>query len=201
MKIAKKLQMALRTLLMKAGEVITDKGTLIYEGELQVGTEVYIESAEGDTVEVVPAPDGEYSEAEGDRIIVVEDGVVTEIREKGEDPKDEPEPEPAPDPDPQPDPDAPVETADEPEADPADENDEEEAESIEDRVARLEARLAEFTEGLEAILNGIAGLEARIEAVEAKVAGLEEPGADSAEKGEDFSEQKPKSRLALMKKK
>jgi hypothetical protein len=156
-------------------------------------------------VEVVPAPDGEYSEAEGNRIIVVADGKVSEIREKGEELERAPVSAPVPHANPVRDlplePETPVETADEPQADPADENDEEEAEAIEDRVARLEARLAEFTEGLEAILNGIANLEARIEAVEAKVAGLEEPGADSAEKGEDFSEQKPKSRLALMKKK
>ena len=204
MKVTQKLKMMLRALLMKAGEIDTDKGKLIYEGELEVGTEVFIEKAEGEEVEVVEAPDGSYVENDGDRIIDVEGGRVKEIREKeNEQPQEEETPEtpetPA-DPDPTPDPDQPVEGEEEPAADPADENDEEEAETVEERVARLEARLSEFTEGLEAILNGIANLEQRLEAVEAKVANLEEPGADPAEQGEEFNET-PKSRLAYLRKK
>ena len=197
MKITKKLKMALRALIMKAGEVETDKGKLIYEGELAVGTEVFVEKTEGEEVEVVAAPDGTY--VAEDKEIDVKDGVVAEIREKDEaQPEEEQTPEPEPEP--TPDPENPVETDEEPAAEPADENDEQEEESLEDRMARVEARLAEFTDGLEAILNAIAGLEQRIEAVEAKVAGLEEPGADPAEQGEEFNET-PKSRLAYLRKK
>ncbi len=80
MRLTQKLKLALRALLLKAGEVNTDKGTLIYEGDLEVGTAVFIETADGENVEVVPAPDGEYSDADGNRIIVVAYGKVAEIR-------------------------------------------------------------------------------------------------------------------------
>lgn len=67
-----KLKNALRKLLAEFGEIETDKGTLVYDGELEVGIEV--------TIEGVAAPDGEY-EAE-DKVIVVAEGKVAEIREK-----------------------------------------------------------------------------------------------------------------------
>lgn len=55
-----------------AQTINTDKGTLTYEGELAVGTAVTIDGA--------PAADGEYT-AEDGRIIVVADGVVSEIKD------------------------------------------------------------------------------------------------------------------------
>ena len=67
-----KLKNALRKLLAEFGEVETNKGILSYEGELEVGVEV--------TIDGEAAADGEY-EAE-DKIIVVADGKVAEIREK-----------------------------------------------------------------------------------------------------------------------
>lgn len=67
-----KLKNALRKLLAEFGEVETDKGILSYEGELAVGVEV--------TIDGEMAADGEY-EAE-DKVIVVADGKVAEIREK-----------------------------------------------------------------------------------------------------------------------
>lgn len=67
-----KLKNALRKLLAEFGEIETDKGTLVYDGELEVGIEV--------TIEGITAPDGEY-EAE-DKVIVVAEGKVAEIREK-----------------------------------------------------------------------------------------------------------------------
>ena len=46
--------------LMKLGKGETDNGVLIYEGDvLEVGTEVFIEDENGN---IVPAPDGTYSE-------------------------------------------------------------------------------------------------------------------------------------------
>lgn len=54
--------------LMKLGKVETDNGVLIYEGDvLEVGTEVFIEDENGN---IVPAPDGKYSE------YVVKDGKI-----------------------------------------------------------------------------------------------------------------------------
>lgn len=54
--------------LMKLGKVETDNGVLIYEGDvLTEGTEVFIEDENGN---IVPAPDGQYSE------YVVKDGKI-----------------------------------------------------------------------------------------------------------------------------
>lgn len=115
--------------MLKLAEIATDKAVLIVEDELAVGVEVYVQNEEG----FAPAADGEY-EAE-DKVIVVAEGKVAEIREKQveEQPKaEEPEAEePA---------EEPVEQAEEPEpeAEPASEPDEKDA-----RIAELEALLAE----------------------------------------------------------
>ena len=79
-----KVKLTLQKLLLQFGEVSTDKGLLEYTGEeLVVGAEVFIDGN--------PAPDGEYKIAE-DKVIVVADGKVAEIKE----PAPQPEPEPAP---------------------------------------------------------------------------------------------------------
>lgn len=57
--------------------VATDKGELIYDGELAEGTAVLVAGEGGENA---PAPDGEYT-AEDGRVIVVKDGTVAEIRE------------------------------------------------------------------------------------------------------------------------
>ena len=64
--------------IMKFASVVTDKGELIYEGDVLVeGTNVFVEDENG---EIVAAADGEYI-AE-DRKIVVKDGEVELIVEK-----------------------------------------------------------------------------------------------------------------------
>lgn len=76
-----KLKGILKSLLQEFGSTDTDKGTLEYEGTLEVGTEV--------TINDEPAADGEY-ETET-QVIVVADGKVTEIRDKEvEEPAQEP---------------------------------------------------------------------------------------------------------------
>ena len=88
-----KVKLTLQKLLLQFGEMSTDKGLLEYTGEeLVVGAEVFIEGN--------PAPDGEYKIAE-DKVIVVADGKVAEIKE------------PAPKPEPEPAPEVPVEAAEE----------------------------------------------------------------------------------------
>lgn len=78
MKISSKVKIMLRSLLMKAGSVETEKATLLYDGdELEVGADVFVENADG---EVVPAEDGEY--VAGDKTYVVADGKLSEIKEK-----------------------------------------------------------------------------------------------------------------------
>ena len=74
-------------MLLSLSQTTTDKGTLIAESELSVGVEVFIEDENG---EIVNPENGEY-ETET-QIIVVEDGKVTEIKEKEEKNEDEPKP-------------------------------------------------------------------------------------------------------------
>lgn len=68
-----KIKELLKSLLTDFTEVETDKGVIIYDGELAVGTEVRTE--EGDYVE-----DGEYVIDE--KTIVIADGKVVEVKEK-----------------------------------------------------------------------------------------------------------------------
>lgn len=205
MKIANRLKIALRALLLKAGEVATNNGTLIWngDGELAVGTEVFVENeSEGET-EVVPAPDGTYETEE--KVITVADGKVASIEDKEPESKNE-EPENEPEPEPEPEPEAPVEGAEEePQADPADEREEQEEErSVEDRVADLEARMGQVLEAVEVIINSFSEVESRLASLEEKIAKLDaEPAGEPAEQREDMSEV-PQGRLgyvkALMKK-
>jgi ketosteroid isomerase-like protein len=58
--------------------IATDNGELLYEGELEVGTEVFVADAEG---KQTPAPEGDYVTEDGKTIKVV-DGKVAEIVEE-----------------------------------------------------------------------------------------------------------------------
>lgn len=62
--------------ILKLAEVTTDKAILIIEGEIEVGKPVFVE-VEGEPVE---AENGEYTLEDG-RVIVVEGGVIAEIKE------------------------------------------------------------------------------------------------------------------------
>ena len=188
MKIAKKLAIALRKALsLEFGSVNTDKNTLLFDGELAVGTEVFVED---ENAELIPAEDGEYL-AEDGRTIVVANGVVTEIREK--EPENEPE-----------NVEEPVEAdeIEEPAEEPADSADDEaQEEAEEDRIARVEGLVNGLTEGIEKIINAIAAIEARLDEVEAKIAKLDsEEAAQPAEEQVVEEEQAPKNRLAYLRK-
>ncbi len=80
--------LALKLVMAKFESQKTDKGELNYEGELAIGTEVFVANEEG---EPVAAADGEYT-AEDGRVIVVTEGKVSEIRkpESEEAPAEEP---------------------------------------------------------------------------------------------------------------
>lgn len=62
--------------ILKLADVVTDKATLIIEGEIEVGKPVFVE-VEGEPIE---AEDGEYTLEDG-RVIVIEGGVIAEIKE------------------------------------------------------------------------------------------------------------------------
>lgn len=81
----------LMKMLAKFAEVVTDKATLIYDGELVEGVEVSVENEAG---EIVPAEDGEYKTET--QVITIEGGKVTKIEdiEVEDEPKEEPVEEP-----------------------------------------------------------------------------------------------------------
>ena len=72
-----KIKEMLKSILVQLGEVTTDKGILTYDGNLAVGVEVKNEDGSK------PA-DGEYK-LEDDKVIVVKDGLVDEIKEVEDD--------------------------------------------------------------------------------------------------------------------
>lgn len=135
----------LAKMLAKLAAVTTDKATLIYEGDLAEGVEVYVETEAG---EFVPAEDGEY--VTEDKKIVVKEGKVEMVEtiepEPVEPEKEELEDEPEP-----------IEPT-EPEHDEKD-----------DRIAELEAALAERDAKIAELETKIAELE------DAAKAPVEEP--------------------------
>lgn len=64
----------LAKMILKLGEIKTDKETLIIDGEVEVGKPVFVESEDGP----IEAPDGEYVAEDGMKIIV-EAGIIKEI--------------------------------------------------------------------------------------------------------------------------
>ena len=68
----------LARMVMNLAEIKTNKGEVISETVIEVGSEVFIEDAND---MLVPAPDGEYV-TQDEVTIVVADGKVVEIREK-----------------------------------------------------------------------------------------------------------------------
>lgn len=88
--MSKNWKRVLAKIVARFAETATDKGVLTYEGELEVGKDVYILREDG---EVVDAPDGEYK-AEDGRTIVVTDSKVAEIHEVAEVEAEEPIAEP-----------------------------------------------------------------------------------------------------------
>lgn len=141
--IEKKMMNLFKKMLVKFASVETKQGTLYYADELAVGVDVFVDN---ENVEV--APDGEY-ETE-DKVIVVADGKVTEIKDKEvETPEAEPEVE------------TPVENEEVPEVEPEEEPAEEPEENpyeqriiaLEEKVGNLESEIAALKEALAKIVE------------------------------------------------
>ena len=64
---------------LKFGSMVSDKGELYYEGDVEVGLEVFIEDEKG---EMIPATDGEYVVEK--QIFVIAEGKIAEIKEVAE---------------------------------------------------------------------------------------------------------------------
>lgn len=154
----KNLLLKLRNLLLNFKDIATEEGvTLMVDGDLQVGLEVFAYDDNGD---IVPASDGEYTYE--NKIIVVKEGVVSEIRDKEVAPETPAEETPA---------EEPVVEENAEEETPAEETPAEpEADEKDAKIAELEAKIAQ--------------LEAENAELKAK---LNEPAADPAE--EEFKNQ------------
>lgn len=99
-----KIKEMLQTMLMQFSQLSTDKGLISWDGDGElpaVGDSIVIIDEEGNEVK---AESGEYR-ADNGNIIVIEDGVVTEVREEEkpvEEPVEEPVVEPMAEPEPKP---------------------------------------------------------------------------------------------------
>lgn len=140
----------LAKLVMKFATLLTDKAELIYNGDVEVGVEVFIEDEAG---EIVPAADGDYT-AE-DMVITVAEGVITEVK-----PVEEPE--------------EPAEPANEPDEEEFAEP-EEPAEPAEPEVDEKQAIIDELTAAIAEKDAQIADLQVKIEELTAELQKANEP--------------------------
>ena len=149
-----KIKEMLQTMLMQFSQLSTDKGLISWDGDGElpaVGNSIVIIDEEGNEVK---AESGEYR-ADNGNIIVIEDGVVTEVREE-EKPVEEPVEKPVEEPMAEPEPKPQEEPIVEPIIDP--DIDEEDV-----KIAELEAKVKE--------------LETENEQLRAKIKELEEKPA------------------------
>ena len=155
----------LKRALLNLGEISTNEGLLIYDGEnLEVGKEVFVEGDEG----LVPAKDGLYTY--NNEIIEVEGGVVKTISEKEvEQPIEEV-----------------VEEVVEEQVETVEEQPTEEPIVEGPTVDELQAIIDEQKSVIEGLKAEIETIKAENEELKKK---LEEPAASPAE--EDFKNQKP----------
>lgn len=142
-----RIKEVLRSLLIECGEVSTDKGVLVYDGdELEAGMSVSGIDEQGNEVQL---EDGEYR-TEDKKVIVVENGIVVEIRDnEAEVSSDEPA---AEEPEKTQEENADEEPTEEPsEEQPAEDGEDKDAiiEELKARIAELEAENAELKEKLE----------------------------------------------------
>jgi len=179
MKFNRKQLFKLKAALLRLSEAQTEEGiTLITDGELEVGAEVFVDGEEG----LTPAQDGTYNY--NGQVITVEGGVITNIAEKPAETEETPAEE------------TPVEEAAEEETPAEDvveetpaeeESTEETAEQVAEVAEEVAEEATEEVVDVDALKNRIAELEALVEELKKK---LEEPVADSVEE-EMKKDQKP----------
>ena len=84
MNIKNKMKLLFKSIFTQFGSVVSDDGQQIIweqDGELAEGYEVYMEQEdENGEIQYVPVPDGEYKVE--DKVIVIADGKVSEIKEE-----------------------------------------------------------------------------------------------------------------------
>lgn len=166
----KKIKAVLRNLLVEMGEVSTDKGILVWDGDedIKVGDAVKGVDEEGNDIEVA---DGDYTTEDG-KVIVVAEGKVTEIKEPEEMPVEEPTEE-----------EKPIEAEDEPTEEPT--------EPVEDEK---DARIKELEEEIKAKDAEIEELKAKIAELENEPAA--KPAEEEFAKAEAKEDNSPKGKMA-----
>lgn len=187
---SKKLRLELARLLKLYSEVTTDDGrTLVSEGELEIGTEVFIINENG---EMTPAPSGEY--VSGDTTYRVESGVITAIERKEEPIEEQPAEE-----------EVVVEGAEEEEV--VVEENENAAEAVEDiekvveeAVEVVEETPAETEEDKDAKIAELEAKIAELQAIIDEYKAKEETPVVEEVVEEDFASQKPNSMVDLIRK-
>lgn len=137
----------LAKMLLKLGEVKTDKETLVIEGEIEVGKPVFVE-VEG---EPAPAPDGEYTTEDG-TVVVVAEGMIAEVRTPVEEEKPEEQAEQLED-----------------EETPAEEESTTEIDELKAEIERLNAVIAEKDAEIETLKAEIADKDGKVEELEGKL--------------------------------
>ena len=84
MNMKNKMKLLFKSIFTQFGSVVSDEGQQIIweqDGELAEGYEVYMEQEdENGEIQYVPVPDGEYKVE--DKVIVIADGKVSEIKEE-----------------------------------------------------------------------------------------------------------------------
>lgn len=173
----KKIKAVLRSLLVEMGEVSTDKGILIWDGDedIKVGDAVKGIDEEGNDIEVA---DGEYTTEEG-KVIVVADGKVTEIKEPEEMPAEEPTEEPT----------EPIEAEDEPTepTEPVEDEKDAKIKALEEEIASKDKEIEELKAKIAELENEPAAKPAEEEFAKAEAKEDNSPKGKMAKRGYKFS--------------
>lgn len=170
----KKIKAVLRNLLVEMGEVSTDKGILLWDGDedIKVGDAVKGIDEEGNDIEVA---DGEYTTEEG-KVIVVADGKVTEIKEPEEMPAEEPVEEPT----------EPIEAEDEP-TEPVEDEKDAKIKALEEEIKAKDAEIEELKAKIAELENEPAAKPAEEEFAKAEAKEDNTPKGKMAKRGYKFS--------------
>lgn len=178
MKKLQKMRMFFRSLLTNFGEVVTDKGKLVWDGneDLKEGMDVFVENPEADDLEYEIANAGNYTTEDGKIITVNGEGKVEKIEDPNAEVAEEAPAEPE---------NAPAEMAEE---EPTVENPTNEGEETD-------------TEAIVELRKEVNELYARIDAMEEMLRKLsEKPAAMSAVEQVTPQVDNTKSRLAYLRK-
>lgn len=170
----KKIKAVLRSLLVEMGEVSTDKGILLWDGDedIKVGDAVKGIDEEGNDIEVA---DGEYTTEEG-KVIVVAEGKVTEIKEPEEMPAEEPTEEPT----------EPIEAEDEP-TEPVEDEKDAKIKALEEEIKAKDAEIEELKAKIAELENEPAAQPAEEEFAKAEAKEDNSPKGKMAKRGYKFS--------------